>query len=179
MTDDNRIIELLKEQSENAVNELVEKYSTRLLRSAYLLCGNHADSEDIIQETLITAIKNINKFHGKSAFYTWLHGILINKARHLIRKRKVHVTIEEIPEPISSSDHIKTIDLKIARKNLLNKIANLSLCYREVLILRYFEDFKISEIAKTLSISNGTVKSRLHYVLKQLRTKVSNELRTF
>ncbi len=178
MTDDCRIIELLKQQSENAVNELVGKYGMRLLRAAYLLCGNHADAEEIVQDTLISAVKSIKNFRGKSALYTWLHGILINKTRHLLRKRKNHVTLDEIPEPVCSSDHIKSLDLKLARENLLKTINNLSFCYREVVILRYFEDFKISEIAEALKISKGTVKSRLHYALKHLKTSVSNELRT-
>ncbi len=178
MADDNKIIELLIKQDESAVDELVKKYGTRLLRSAYLLCGNHADSEEIVQDTFITAINIIKKFRGKSAFYTWLHGILINKTRHLLRKRKIFIPMEEIPEPVCSSDHINSLDLKLVRENLLKTINNLSFCYRVVVILRYFEEFKISEIAQTLQISKGTVKSRLHYALKLLRKTVSNELRT-
>ncbi len=179
MTDDCRIIELLKQQSENAVNELVGKYGMRLLRAAYLLCGNHADAEEIVQDTLITSVKSIKRFRGKSAFYTWLHGILINKTRHLLRKRKNHSAIDEIPEPVDENNHFKQIDQKNLRENLLKTVNNLSFCYREVVILRFFEDFKIAEIAEALKISKGTVKSRLHYALKKLRTTISDELRTF
>ena len=156
---------------------LIKTYGTRMLRSAYLLCGNHTDAQDIVQDTFITAVKSIHKFQGRSAFYTWLHGILINVTRHFLRSRKSTVPLDNIAEPVDTTNHLKQVEQASVRKCLLKVIAGLSHEHREVILLRYFEEMKIVEIADALGISKGTVKSRLHYALKRLRTTVPDDLR--
>src|SRR5437868_6249365 len=68
--------------------ELLAAHGERLLRSAYLLCGDENEAEDLVQETFLQAIKSAHRFRGDSAIYTWLHGILRNLCHRHLRKQK-------------------------------------------------------------------------------------------
>ena len=72
----------LKGQDPEAVEELVNSYGDRLLRSAFLLCGNETEVQDIVQDTFLHAIRSVHRFQGRSTIYTWLHAILVNLTRH-------------------------------------------------------------------------------------------------
>src|SRR5580658_9427052 len=60
------------------LHELIEAHGDRLLRSAYLMCDDRAEAQDLVQETLLQAFKSAHRFRGDSEVYTWLHGILRN-----------------------------------------------------------------------------------------------------
>jgi RNA polymerase sigma-70 factor (ECF subfamily) len=176
MTNDDTVIKGLKNQSSDAVDELVDLYGTRLVKSAFLLCGNEADAQDIVQETFITAIKAIRKFRGASSLYTWLHGIMINEYRHFKRKQKSHVTLEHLPEQSDECRQTNQLENRSTRELLLECMNSLSSEHREVLVLRYFEEMTIQEIAKTTGMRKGTVKSRLHYAIVKLKDILPEEL---
>jgi len=176
----------LNRQDVNAVKELVFSFGDRLLRSAYLLCGNKADAEDLVQDTFIQAVKSAGRFKRKSALYTWLYGILLNLIRHYFRKRKkeasfykktqVQLSKQSIPATLNPDSQI---DMETASSVLLDCMQTLSLQHREVLLLRYFNEMKIEEISSGLAISKGTVKSRLHYATKYLRELIPTDLNLF
>src|ERR1035438_5396948 len=94
--DEERLITTLKGQLPGAMQELVNSYGDRLLRSAFLLCGNETDAQDIVQDTFLQAIRSVHRFQGRSSIYTWLHGILLNLTRHYYRDRKRMVYDEEL-----------------------------------------------------------------------------------
>src|SRR6266446_3726570 len=77
-----------KEPSSLDLQELIESYGDRLLRSACLLCGDETEAQDLVQETFVQALKSAHRFRGDSAVYTWLHGILLNVCRRHLRKQK-------------------------------------------------------------------------------------------
>src|SRR6266702_7677184 len=85
--------------------ELIESYGDRLLRSACLLCGDETEAQDLVQETLLQALKSAHRFRGDSTVYTWLHGILRNLCHRHLRKQKRLVFEEEIilKEPFQPS----------------------------------------------------------------------------
>jgi RNA polymerase sigma-70 factor (ECF subfamily) len=128
------------------------------------MCGNETDAQDLVQETLIQAITASHKFRGDSAVYTWVHGILLNVSRNHYRKQKrlvydeERMLQEESPEP-----ELHAHDVDFCSAQLAKSLQALSPEHREVIVLRYFEELKLGEIAQQLGVSNGTVKSRLHY----------------
>jgi len=163
-----------------AVEELVRLYGNRLLRSAYLLCGNETDAQDLVQDTLILAVRSARRFRGKSALYTWLHGILLSLTRHYHRKRKRIVYTDEPPtQRIPAPSHSDRADVEAASSVLADAIRRLSGPHREVIILRYYEGMKIHEIARHIGVTKGTVKSRLHYATRRLRELIPPELNLF
>lgn len=182
MSDDKRIAEALKNREEDAAELLVDAYAPRLLRSAFLLCGNETDAQDIVQDTLITAMKAARKFRGASPVYTWLHGIMRNVTRHFFRARKTHVALDAIPDPPDQSDQSDPsdqADRTATREVVVNALRALSPDHRDVLVMRYFEDMKISDIARQLGVRPGTIKSRLHYAIDQLRQRLPSDVNPF
>lgn len=180
MMDEADIVAALKGGSSTAAEELVRLYGNRLLRSAYLLCGNEADAQDLVQETLIVAVRSPGRFRGQSALYTWLHGILLNLTRRHHRKRKRLVYTDELPrqEDEDPSGAVR-LDTRAASTTLKEAIQKLSPRHREVIVLRYFEGMKMQEIARHVGVTKGTVGSRLHYATRRLRQLIPDELNVF
>ena len=96
--DEEQLVRNLKTQDPGAVQELVNSYGDRLLRSAFALCGNEAEAQDIVQDTFIQAIQSVHRFRGRSAIYTWLYAILVNLTRHYHRDRKRIIYDDELAD---------------------------------------------------------------------------------
>jgi RNA polymerase sigma-70 factor (ECF subfamily) len=162
------------------LHELLDAHGDRLLRSAYLLCGDRSEAQDLVQETFLQAFKFLHRFRGDSSAYTWLHGILRNLCHRHFRKQKRFVFGEEFlsketSQPIASND----LDLDFCAGNLAQALQKLSPEHREVVVLRYYENLKIEEISAQTGISQGTVKSRLHYAVRCLGQLLPNEMNLF
>jgi RNA polymerase sigma-70 factor (ECF subfamily) len=171
--DEADIIAGLRSGDAGAAGALLDQHGDRLLRSAYLLCGNAADAQDLAQETLLQAVKSAHRFRGDSALYTWLHGILLNLWRHHARQAARVTITDAVPEtaaetaaPGSALDQASDSDA------LWDALGQLTAAHREVLVLRFYEELRLDEIAAQLEISTGTVKSRLHYALRELREQL-------
>ncbi len=162
------------------LQELIDSHGNRLLRSACLLCGNETEAQDLVQETYVQALKSAHRFRGDSAVYTWLHGILLNLCRRHFRKQKRLVFEEErvLKETIQPS-LAEEIDRDFCATGLALAIQKLSPEHREVIVLRYYEDLKIEEIARQTGVSKGTVKSRLHYAVRCLEQLIPGEMNLF
>ncbi len=168
--DEADIIAGLRAGETAAVAALMDVHGDRLLRSAYLLCGNAADAQDLAQETLLQAVKSARCFRGESALYTWLHGILRNLSRHHARQAARVTVTDSVPETAAVTPAPGlALDQAGDADALWEALARLSTAHREVLVLRFYEELRLDEIAARLEISTGTVKSRLHYALRELR----------
>ncbi len=162
------------------VQEFIDAHGDRLLRSAYLLCGDEMEAQDLVQETLFQAIKSWRGFRGESGLYTWVHGILLNLCRRYHRKQKRLVYDEErVLKETFQADDAREMDQDFCATSLTEAMQELSQEHREVLILRYFESMKIEEIAQQTGVSNGTVKSRLHYAVRRLEEIIPQEMNLF
>src|SRR6266702_7978189 len=133
--EEEELIKALKGQDAGAVQELVNSYGDRLLRSAFWLCGNETDAQDLVQDTFLQAIRSVHRFEGRSTVYTWLHSILLNLTRHYHRDRKRIIydgdwpgreveLQEELPSPL---------DVEAASAKLADTLRRLSDSHREVL----------------------------------------------
>ena len=146
-----------KEQAvERALTEGYEKY----YRLAYSYVHNEADALDIVQEAAYKAILKSESLKEPQYVETWVYRIVINEACSFLRSRKESANVEEIQA--ASEDIYENIDLKRAIENLDPKD-------RAIVVLRFFEDRQLEEIAKILDENLSTVKSRLYRVMKKLR----------
>ncbi len=179
--DEEQLVQRLRSQDPGAVQEVVASHGDRLFRSACLLCGDQAVAQDLVQETLLQAVRSAPRFQGRSTVYTWLHGILLNLTRHYHRDRKRLVYDEELTrqEPAPPEENPSRLDVELTTGALADALTCLSGPHREVLILRFYEDMKIHEIATHLGISKGTVKSRLHYAIAEMQRRLPGELNHF
>jgi len=152
----------------------------RLYRAAWFFTRNHEDAQDIVQETCMRAFTAFPGFKGNAAFYTWIYTIFRNVMKKSARRKKIYVSrfgaIEEGKEPgaprstvFSANAHAERVELSIAVQDALLSLPDK---YREILVLRHFEDFSYSEIAAILKCSTGTVKSRIFKARELLRKKL-------
>jgi len=179
--DDSGIVTALQAGDFSAIGELINAYGNRLLRSAYLMCGNEPDAQDLVQDTWVQVIQSIHRFRGDAALYSWIHGILLNLSRHYHRDRKrLQVDHDLASQPLATvpakTNHL---DTEMASGILMNALRQLSPPHREIIVLRYYEGLKMEAIARQLGVSTGTVKSRLHYAAKCLREIIPEHLNLF
>jgi RNA polymerase sigma-70 factor (ECF subfamily) len=176
-----QLVLALKCQEPGAAEDLVKLYGDRLFRSAFMLCGNETDAQDVVQDTLLEAIRSVHRFQQRSSVYTWLYSILLNISRHHHRKQKRIVLDNNAgtEEMTSTGENVSSLDAGTAASALQEVLAALSDAHREVIVLRYYEDMKIHEIARRLGLSKGTVKSRLHYATGEIRKRLPVELNLF
>src|SRR5262245_12220743 len=135
--DQDKLTAAFKAGDPAALQELVERYGDRLLRSACLLCGNESDAEDLVQDTFVEAARSAHRFHGRSSAYPWLHAILLTLTRHYHRRRGKIIYSEEIKvvEPAENIEVPSALDLDNARSALTIALRQLSAPHREVLVL--------------------------------------------
>ncbi len=154
---------LPKDESLPALPDLIASYGDRLLRSAYLMCGDSGSAQDIVQETFCRALAALPHFRGEAGVYTWLFGIMRNvylkQQRH--EKRFIHYLARQPRDQRAAESPAEQWERQGAKSQLLTVLQKLPVKQREVIILRFVNDMKITDIARVLSLPEGTVKSRL------------------
>ena len=179
--DQAKLVSALKNQDPAILQEVVETHGSRLLRSAFLLCGDETEAQDMVQDTFVEAIRSVHRFRGQSTLYTWLHSILLNLTRHYHRDRKRIIYDGEFAdrELQVEEENFSRLDVEAASVELAEALRRLSDSHREVLVLRYYEHMKIHEMARHLGVSKGTIKSRLHYAVREMQKLLPAELNLF
>jgi RNA polymerase sigma-70 factor (ECF subfamily) len=174
-------VDAFKKGEPQSIEKVITVYGTPLLRSAFLLCGNEVEAHDMVQETFFQAMKSIHRFKEKSSLFTWLYGILLNVFRQQTRKKRYSAFPGNFGERNSESGNNPEYNLERERafSRVYSMIQTLSPHHREALILRYYEGLKIAEIAEITRVSEGTVKSRLHYATEALRKKMPSDPKLF
>ncbi len=179
--DDETLLRALRTKDPEAARDWLARDGDRLLRSAFLLCGSEADAQDLVQETFLQALKSLDRFRGDSRIYTWLHGILLNLSRHHHRDRKRLVVDDELARDAAGAADEKPLPMEeeATRATLSRALRELSAPHREVVVLRFYENLKLEEIAQRLGVSKGTVKSRLHYAMARMQELLPPEMNLF
>ena len=160
-----------------AFETLFERYRERVYAIAFRVSGNGSDALDIVQESFALLFRKLGSFRGKSLFSTWLFRIVTNCSIDYRRRQKADRSPTLISHP---SEHHDVADAALGPRDVAAvhevsdqvqaAISCLSPKLRVVLALRYLEEMSYEELAATLEISLGTVKSRLaraHLALEQ------------
>ena len=145
---------------------LTENYE-RYYRLAYSYMRNEDDALDVVQESAYRAIRDCRKVRNKDYLSTWIYRIVVNTALDLLRKKKKETLTEELPE-IPVEDQYQETELR----TILNQLDHKS---KTIILLRYFEDLKLEDIADILGENLNTVKARLYRSLKKLRLNLEAE----
>ena len=167
----------------DAFCRLMEPLQTRLLRQAVALSGNLTAAEDLVAETFVEAWKSIARYDESCRFSTWLYSILLHrhyKSRRRARSRPTPLAAlpvferddltarqEKLPSPAPSPDEEVVNNESLAR--VRGCVARLSEKHRRIILLRFFEDASLPDMARVLGCPVGTVKSRLYHALEKLR----------
>ena len=152
----------IRKNRERGAERLVAEYGNRLYAAAVLLCANDHDAEELVFRTFDQAVKKIRQFDPSRNFFTWLYAIMLNFHRMNHRRRRVEVVPMGVAEELPEQTADPTAETQDADDEVANAIRALSPPLREVVVLRYFADKTVAEIAAALDIPVGTVKSRLY-----------------
>jgi len=170
--DTNGMIKLAQKGDDNAFYELISQRKNQLYKTAFAYVKNKEEAMDIVSDTVYKAYISIKRLKEPSFFDTWLTRILINTSLDCINKNSRVITLNEnISSAVGviSKDDEQIIDLKVAVDKLNGE-------YKTIVILKYFQDMTLVEIAKILQCPLGTVKTRLHKALGELRLDLKEEL---
>ncbi|GAC1364603.1 MAG: sigma-70 family RNA polymerase sigma factor [Acidobacteriaceae bacterium] len=171
----------LKRQDPDLLDELIERYQHRLLRYLLFLTGNREISEDLFQETWMRVLLRGSQYNGKARFDTWLFTIARNLVIDLSRKRTV-ISLDELSEssederpmefPITGPSPLDQIQTAEDRAEVTQVLHTLESNSREVLVLRFYEELSLEEIAGVTKAPLSTVKSRLYRGLSALKPEI-------
>lgn len=142
---------------------LIDQYE-RFYRLAYSYVHNEADALDVVQESAYKAITQCKNLKDTEKLLPWLCRIVVNTSLDLLRSQVKEQPTEELPET-ATVDKYEEFDLKEALNRLEPKNCT-------IIILRYFEDMKIEDIALVVDENVNTVKARLYRSLKKLRVQL-------
>jgi RNA polymerase sigma-70 factor (ECF subfamily) len=184
-TDEESLVRRVLAGEHDLFYELIRPYERRLYAAAFAILRNEPDAEDVAQEAVLKAFKNLRQFRAESKFSTWLTQITVNEAR--MRRRKAHSNLMEpiadrpdddgnyTPRDFADWREIpsETLERKEVRLKLAQALAQLSQIYREVFVLRDMQHLSIDETAKALGISTASVKTRLLRARLMLRDLLS------
>ena len=172
---DNRWIQGCREGNALAIEQLVSNYQERIYHLVLSILDDPGDAEDGTQEAFLAALRALDSFHGESSFTTWLYSIAINVCRNRLKSRCRHERIQGILQRLFhfSTDHPASLEETVIQgesdTELWQAIRAIDEKHRLPIILRYYHDFPVAEIAKLLDIPQGTVHSRLNAARKTLR----------
>lgn len=152
-----------KNRKEQAVESTLLANYEKYYRLALSYTRNEADACDIVQEAAYKAILKCESLKNIEYADTWIYRIVINEAYTFLKKRRTEENLDEIEEKnISAEDAYENLDLKQALERLDEKD-------RTIVVLRFFEDRRLDEIAEILDMNLNTVKSRLYRVMDRLK----------
>ncbi len=160
---------------------LIEKYEAKLMRYVHRLINvTREEAEDLLQDIFIKVYRNLNGFNRKLKFSSWIYRIAHNEILNFARKKNMLSNliradmpdsdgisiIDEIPGP---QDSVSDFESKQYREKMETALMELSLKYREVLVLRFFEDKTYDEISDILRKPQGTVATLINRAKKKFK----------
>ncbi len=172
MDDETRLVESMKKGSRAAFDQIYESYCNQILRMAYLIVGNRADSEDITQETFIKCYLHCHELKNNAGFKAWLYQILTRTAWNYGRKASREYPDEEIEQTAERTDGVSVLDIVVHKEQageLYKAIERLDIKYRTMIVYYYYNQMSTKEIAAACNCLEGTVKSRLFTARGQLK----------
>ena len=154
----------------HAFAQVFLKYEIELYKMAFVYTGNAEDALDIVQEVAYRSYKYINSLKEPKYFKTWLMRILMNCANDCLKKRGKHEQLEEsffIEEQLDDGT-----DLRITLANVMDHLTKEE---KDVILLRFYFDYTIAQVADQLEMKLGTVKTILYRALAKLKLELEKE----
>lgn len=171
---DSQLVELAQGGQRAALDDLLQRHYDRLYAICYRIAGNPADAADACQEALLAVVKGLPRYDGRASFKTWSYRVASNACLDEMRRknRRPVVGLADVePEDVSTA-----LDQQVSdRLTLDDAVSRLPEEFRVPVVLRDVGGLDYAEIAETLSIPPGTVRSRIARGRKQLAEIVGNQ----
>lgn len=166
-------VEALRRRRPEALEDLLATYGREIQAVAWLILRDRADAEDVVVETLLTAFERAHDLRDERAFRSWLLRIATNHALRLRRRSGRVVRLHVVPDPTSPVDLGRASTDRVA---LLDGVAELPPAMRAAIVLRYYADLPVDEVAAALCKSPNTIKAQLQAALDRLRLSLADPL---
>jgi RNA polymerase sigma-70 factor (ECF subfamily) len=186
---ESEIVESLKNGNVDALKFIMDLYQNNIFNTAYRMIGSYEDALEVTQDIFFNLFRYIKNFRGKSSLLTYIYRIALNMSKDRIKalsRRKNRLTFSIDEEDAETKMKTELIDsnpgqdIKIQEKEFLNtlelKLGELSIEYKQVIVMRYVDELSYEEIADILNCSIGTVKSRLNRARSELKKRMRKYL---
>nr|WP_202890367.1 sigma-70 family RNA polymerase sigma factor [Brevibacillus brevis] len=166
----------LTKTKEVLFDELIRHYLKKVLRLVYLMVKDRSLAEDITQEVFLLAYKNLGKFRQESSMQTWVYRIAVNEAkkhlrswsfRHLFFKSEVDIEVVE-----GAESAVLQNDLRARFAHFVMKLPH---SYRQLIVLHYYEELSVEELAVILDTSAGAIYTKMHRARQKLKALLEKE----
>ncbi|MED4585669.1 sigma-70 family RNA polymerase sigma factor [Brevibacillus choshinensis] len=169
-------MEKLQPTDDAAFEQIMREYGTRVLRLVTFLVKDRNVAEDLTQDVFVKVYRHLPRFRKESSIHTWIYRIAVNECKGHLRSwafRKI------LPSSwIKRDSDVSTEQIVMhqsERDELVMQVQNLPSMYRQVIVLHYYADLSIAEVANVLSVSEGTVRTRLHRARQHLKKQLGEE----
>jgi len=165
-----------------AFDQLVRKYTPKLYGLVYNMTSNREDTADLLQDIFAKAYRSLQRFMGKSSFYTWIYSISVNMTLNFLKKRGRYtkISLDDVDtgihnDPVfievttAAKGTLREVNIHELQKRLNEAMMKLSQDHRTVVTLYDVQGLQHAEISQILGVSEGTVRSRLFYAHRQLQ----------
>ena len=167
-------IRLCQEGSPDAFRHLVEQHKNTLFGTAVLMTGDRAVAEEHVQEAFLSAWRAIRGFQRDRPFKPWVVRILVNRIVSGRRANRLPTApLEDAERVTGPADVLESAMSAERRDEVQAALSRLSPQHHQVVVLRYFAELSLREVAETLGVREGTVKSRLSRALGRLREELT------
>lgn len=183
---DQDLVARAREGDTRAFDALILKYGDKLYGLVYNMTSHKEDTHDLLQDIFARAYQSLPKFRGNSTFYTWIYQIAVNLTLNFLKKRKRRAgpslndpdsAVQRDPALIDTNrdaDPERQTNLKELQVKLNEAMQKLSEPHRMVVTMFDIQGMSHGEIARILSTSEGTIRSRLHYAHLQLQSTLQD-----
>jgi RNA polymerase sigma-70 factor (ECF subfamily) len=181
---DAQLVEGIRQARQADFAILYERYFPRIYRFAYARLRNHADTEEVVQETFAAVFRSIDAYRGQSSLLSWIYGIAKNTVNNYIRRSRAHdQRVERAETELVRSAHSldactpeEHLSLRRYQDAIQERLASVADWHQEVFVLRHVDNLPIGEIAKRVSRSNDAVRSSLYRIKRLLVEAVDPNL---
>ena len=158
----------------NNFNEIIKAHQQKIYAVVFAMVRNEAETDEIVQQTFISAFKGLKKFRSESSIETWLVKIALNNTRTYFRKRKFlsffydnEGNAADIKDETQNTE--KAVENEAVKKGVAKAIAKLPFRQKEVFVMKHLNGFSIKEISQVLNIAQGSVKANIFKAIKNLQ----------
>lgn len=164
MTDD-ELLERIRHGDSTALDDLLRRHHPRIHSVCFRILGHRSDADDAAQNALVSIVRKLDSFDGRSTFSTWTYRIATNAALDEMRRRRRRPRpsrkAEEINEHLADPAAERAGDVLENRQLVEDALARLPEEYRVAVVLRDVADLEYDQIAEVLDVPIGTVRSRI------------------
>ncbi|TKD72313.1 sigma-70 family RNA polymerase sigma factor [Pseudalkalibacillus hwajinpoensis] len=155
---------------------LMEEYGDMVLRVAYTYVKEQHLAEDISQEVFIRCYHALHTFERRSSYKTWLYRITVNQCKDYVKSWSFRKLFPKSIIETESDKEVNSVSTHVLKKEenneLFEKVLQLPVKQREVIIFYYYEDLSIDEISEVIKAKPNTIKSRLHRARNSLKDQI-------